>query len=222
MTAAPEFDPEAGRLRIAEPTLTVLVAHTADPVGVATEDSAEELSRLQAAGIIDGGQAHPALREALAAIVSPSLCTLRLAHSGKEMQGWVSYDAAALLLPAEEDGDDAVRTLLAVHPTLLPSALAQLVDLGPRPRVDAPEPVVWEEGAIDGVRRRWRMEAAWTLPSGLKGGDALEVLDAESGLWLLASAEGGEGLVAFPVTPTFVWRHIIRLIMRRAADTPPA
>jgi hypothetical protein len=215
VTAAPELDAQRGRLRIAEPTLTVLVAHAADPVGVGIEGADEELSRLAAAGIIAGGRAHPAIADALAAIVAPDLCTLELAHSGRSMKGWVSYDAAALLLPPADE-EEELRTLLAVHPTLLPDALARLVDLGPRPRAAAPEPVVYEEGAIDGVRRRWTLRAAWSLAGGRTGADGLEVLDTDDGLWLLAAGEGDE-LTAFPVTPTFVWRHLVRLVMRRAA-----
>jgi hypothetical protein len=203
VTAAPVLDASRGRLRIAEPTLTVLVAHAADPVAAAVESGAEEqLAALRAAGVIEGGRAHPAIAPAVAAIVRPELCTLELAYSGKAMRGWVSYDGAALLLPVRDD--DERRTLLSLHPTLLPEALARLVDLGPRPRPDATAPV--SPDAVGDVRRRWRLSAAWT-----SGGARLEILDAASGLWLLE----GEDALAWPVTPTFVWRHIVRMLMRR-------
>jgi hypothetical protein len=207
VTAAPVLDAAKGRLRIAEPTLTVLVAHAADPVGAALEvaDAETQLATLRAAGVIQGGRAHPAIASALAAIVRPELCTLELEYSGKAMRGWVSYGGAALLLPA---GDDDRRTLIQLHPTLLPEALARLVDLGPRPRPDATAPVA--AGEVGDVRRRWRLSAAWTLADGTPGGAALEILDAADGLWLLE-----RGSLAWPVTPTFVWRHIVRLLMRR-------
>lgn len=64
-------------------------------------------------------------------------------------------------------------------------------------------PVV--EGAIDGVVRRWRLQAAWRLESGTHGGAMLQVLDTEGGVWLLEPAGDGPPL-AWPVTPTFVWR----------------
>ena len=208
MTAAPVLDAAKGRLRIAEPTLTVLVAHAADPVAAALEVAGAEtqLAALRAAGVIAGGRAHPAIASALAAIVRPELCTLELEHSGKAMRGWVSYGGAALLLPAGDDDDR--RTLIQVHPTLLPEALARLVDLGPRPRPAATAPVA--AGDVVDVRRRWRLSAAWTLEDGARGGAALEILDAADGLWLLE-----RGSLAWPVTPTFVWRHIVRLVMRR-------
>jgi hypothetical protein len=137
MTAAPELSVADGRLIIGEPTLRVLVAHAADPVDVVLQgpEAVRELAALQAAGVIAGGRAHPAVAGALAAIVRPEICTLELSYSGKAMQGWIAYDAAALLLPAR-DGGDGRRTLLALHPTVVPGAIAALVDLGPRPVAD--------------------------------------------------------------------------------------
>jgi hypothetical protein len=219
MSGAVEFEPGRGRLLIGEETLRVLVAHTADPVAVAVEDGAvDELAALQAEGVISRGQAHPAVADALAAIVRPELSTLELSYGGKSMQGWASYAAAALLLP-EREGDDGRRVLLAIHPTVLPAALAELVDLGPRPRLDGAEPVVYLAGAIPDVQRHWRLEAAWTLEDGTTGGDGLEVLDTAEGLWVLTTGEEGGQPIAWPVTPTLVWRHIVRIVMRRAADT---
>ena len=212
-----EFDPEHGRLVIGEETLRVLVAHTADPVAVAAAGAVDELAELQAAGVISGGRAHPAVAEALAAIVRPDLSTLELSYSGKSMQGWASYGAAALLLPEREDGDGR-RVLLAVHPTVLPAALAQLVDLGPRSAPEDAAPVVYGPDAIPDVQRHWRLEAAWRLDDGSTGGDGLEVLDAAAGLWMLTTGEEGGQAIAWPVTPTLVWRHLVRIVMRRAAD----
>jgi hypothetical protein len=215
VTLAPEFSP-SGDLLVAEPTLAVLIAHTADPVHAAlrNDDAREQLALLQSAGVIRGGSSHPAIRGALAAIVRPDLSTLELDYAGRSMQGWVSYDNAALLLPAT--GEDERRRLMALHPTLLPEALARLVDLGPRPRPPVTEPLPLGDAAVGEVRRRWRLGATWTLDDGTNGGAGIEVLDAETGLWLLHP--GDDELLAWPVTPTFVWRQIVRLLMRRAAD----
>ncbi len=215
--AAPELSAEEGRLIISEPTLRVLVAHAADPVDVVLQgpEAVRELAALQAAGVIAGGRAHPAVAGALAAIVRPEICTLELSYSGKAMQGWIAYDAAALLLPAR-DGGDGRRTLLALHPTVVPGAIATLVDLGPRPLPEAREPV--PHGAVPAVVRRWRLEAVWQLAGDVTGGDGLEVIDSADGLWLLTEGEGES--IAWPVTPTLVWRHIVRVVMRRAADVP--
>jgi hypothetical protein len=151
MNGAAGFDPERGRLLIGEEELRVLVAHIADPVAVTVESAVDELAALQAAGVISGGRAHPAVSEALAAIVRPDLSTLELSSSGKSTRGWASYGAAALLLP-EREGDR--RQLLAVRPTVVPATLAELVDLGPRRAPDAAEPIVYVPDAIPDVRRR--------------------------------------------------------------------
>ena len=37
---------------------------------------------------------------------------------------------------------------------------------------------------------------------------------------LTTGDEGGQP-IAWPVTPTLVWRQIVRLVMRRAADAAP-
>jgi hypothetical protein len=215
VTLTPELAPN-GDLLVAEGTLAVLIAHAADPVHAAIQDDAarEQLALLQAAGVIRGGESHPAVRGALAAIVRPDLCTLELVYAGRAMQGWVSYESAGLLMPAA--GGEERRRLVSLHPTLLPEALARLVELGPRPRPDATEPLPPGDAAVGAVRRRWRLGATWTLEDGTRGGAATEVLDAETGLWLVHPRD--DELLAWPVTPTFVWRQIVRLVMRRAAD----
>jgi hypothetical protein len=215
MTLVPELRP-SGELLVAEPTLAVLIAHAADPVHAAIQDddAREQLALLQSAGLISGGGSHPAIRGALAAIVRPDLCTVELAYGGRSMQGWVSYDDAALLLPGT-DGEER-RRLISLHPTLLPEALARLVDLGPRPRPAAVKPIPCDDSSIGEVRRRWRLGATWTLDDGTTGGAAVEVLDAETGLWLVHARDAD--LLAWPATPTFVWRQIVRLVMRRAVD----
>jgi hypothetical protein len=215
VTVAPELDAK-GELLVAEDTLAVLIAHAADPVHAALqgEDAQQQLALLHAAGVIQAGSSHPAIRGALAAIVRPELCTLELAYGGRSMQGWVSHSEAALLLPAA-DGDER-RRLVPLHPTLLPEVLARLVDLGPRPRPASADPVPYEDDVVGELRRRWRLGATWTLEDGSTGGDGLEVLDADTGLWMIAPRD--DELMAWPVTPTFVWRHIVRLVMRRAAE----
>jgi hypothetical protein len=213
MTGLPELDVPQGRLLVSESALRVLVAHAADPVAVAVEDGSAvaELAALTEAGVIAGGRAHPAIAGAVAAMVEPDVCTLELSHSGKSMQGWVASGAAALLLPARDAADDR-RVLLALHPTVVPGALAGLVDLGPREQADAREPCAPDE--IADVTRRWRLVATWKLEGGAAGSDGLEVIDTPTGLWLVT----GDQPLAWPVTPTLVWRHIVRLVMRRAAE----
>lgn len=215
MIPEPVLDAAKRTLRIAEPTLATLVAHAADPVHASLEgpESEQQLALLQAAGVIEGGRSHPAIRGALKAIVRPDLCTLELRSADRVTQGWVGYESAALLRAPEEDG---TRRLLQLHPTLLPEALARLVDLGPRPRADDASRVPFDEHAFAGIRRRWSLSAGWTLEDGTEGAAGLDVLDTDEGLWVLDQPDGEEP-TALPVTPTFVWRHIVRLLMRRPA-----
>jgi hypothetical protein len=141
------------------------------------------------------------------------------------VEGGVSREAAVLLLPPRDDGR---RTLLALHPTVVPGALASLVDLGPRPGgEDGREPCVPD--AVADVTRRWQLVAQWRLPDETPGNDGLEVIDSASGLWLVTGAPVAEppdpasstpvaaAPLAWPVTPTLVWRQIVRVVMRRAS-----
>jgi hypothetical protein len=224
MSRPPELDAGQGRLLIGEPALRVLVAHAADPVAVAVEgeSAVADLAALTEAGVIAGGRAHPAIAGAVAAMVRPEVCTLELSYSGKAMQGWVSHDAAALLLPARDDADER-RVLLALHPTVVPGALAGLVDLAPREEAEGREPCS-PDGLAD-VARRWRLVARWELADGTPGSDGLEVIDTATGLWLVTGGPADQPApspLAWPVTPTLVWRHIVRLVMRRAAESRPA
>ncbi len=217
MTPQPVLDASRHTLRIAEPTLATLVAHTADPVSASLQgpEAERQLTLLQAAGVIRGGRSHPAIRDALAAMVRPELCTLELRTGERLTQGWVGYSSAALLRAPEEDG---VRRLLQLHPSLLPEALARLVDLGPRPQPEAGTPVPFDEDAFAGIRRRWCLRVGWTLESGERGAAELDVLDTDGGLWVIQAPEGDGQRVARPVTSTFVWRHVVRLLMRRPAE----
>ncbi len=144
---------------------------------------------------------------------------------------------------------DGRRTLTWLHPSLLPEALARLVDLGPRPRVMRAEPLRLSTTSLDrllevgragaaggesepldavaaelslasGLRRRWRLSSAWTLDAGGSRGGTLEAIDTDGGVWLLEGE--GERLVAWPVTPTVIWRLIVNLVMRRAGHASAA
>jgi hypothetical protein len=208
VTAAPELDAEHARLLIAPATLATLVAHAADPVNAALAPrAADELSRLQEAGVIDGGRLHPALAGPLGAIVDPGVCTLELSEGDRVARAWVGYDDAAVVL-APRDGRHAV---LGLHPTLVPAAVARLAGLGPRPRPAATAPVAPD--SLAGVTRRWRLTAEWRTAAG-PGGTELEVADTDAGLWLVAPGATGEP-AATPTDPTTVWRATVRAIMRR-------
>lgn len=214
MTPVPELESEAGGLWIAEPTLSVLVNYaTGKNIPLAeTTDSREQLALLRSAGVLDeSGKPPPAVLDALEAMAHPEAATLELSYSGKAMLGWAGYPDAALLLPAGEDGR---RRLVSVPVSLLPESLSRLVDLRWRPRPQLARSVPYYEGALAGIRRHWQLSAAWMLEDGTPATRVLEVVDTESGLWMLRPSEDG-GLMAWPSTSTSVFRCIVRLVMRR-------
>ncbi|MGH3327189.1 MAG: hypothetical protein ACRDPT_05205 [Streptomycetales bacterium] len=211
----PELDTRTGQLWAAEPAWVALVAHvTKRPVLLAryrVDDPAEQLDLLRAAGILDEhGKPHPSLSNGLDA-VEQSAVVLDLSYSGKTMRAWGGHSTAGLLLPAGEDGR---RRFTQLHVSLLPEAIARLVDLGPRPRPQPAVPVLYGDGALEGVRRHWRLEGDWRSRTGTQKHAVLEVVDTYGGLWLLRTGEDGRQ-VAWPATPTLVWRHVVQLVLRK-------
>jgi hypothetical protein len=117
----------------------------------------------------------------------------------------VTGDEVVLSTPGEDD--------LRVPADCLPGALARLVQLGPRPHASDAAPrrvgagelartlaAPGEQSLVDGLRRRWRVAA---------GRRVVEVLDTDSGLWLLMPDGAEVDLV--PVTPTRVFRLLVAL-----------
>lgn len=243
MTVVPVVDPATGSVALAPETLTVLRQYAADPAAAAP-GADQQLDLLARAGLIDANGVIGRLGDALATIVDPAICTVELHQSGKVMEGWVDSRLATLLLPP---ANDSRRTLKWVHPSLLPEALARLVDLGPRTRAVRAEPLQLSAAGLErllegdaatagevlgasaptsavaaatslgsSVRRRWRLCCAWSLEDGESGRTAIEVVDSDDGIWLLEGEK--ERLIAWPVTPTVIWRLIVRMLMRRGAD----
>jgi len=140
-----DFDSGTGRLRLDPQTCAALLAW-AD--GAPSSDPA--LAELAQQGVIHKGRPHPALVPALEALTDP-VCEVSVTRSSDEGdlpggEGGVALTAAGLLL----DAPGGLRELVTVHPTFLPAALATIVRLGPRPRVDS-EPLHLPASALDGL-----------------------------------------------------------------------
>jgi hypothetical protein len=237
MTVA--FDARTGRLRLDQKTFDCLVAWSRG----ATEPG-PELSDLQEAGAIEYGLPHPSVRPGLRA-VTESTCRLQIGSMDDHGQrrtgdGWVSRDAAALLL----DIPDGRRELITVHPTFLPMAIARVVRLGPHPRLgsdplhlpraiydgllaidraerkraaerlfrDDPEPPLRDvvESLVTDPWRLWAVTLTWTTPPGEPAGRALQVLATEAGLCLVDT--GGRDSTLWPTSATGVWRRLTLLL----------
>lgn len=221
MTAAPEFNARTGQLWLSEEAFAALLAHTTSTAGPA--DTADQLRLLNSAAAVDThGRPHDALAGSLTAICEPVRGVIELSYAGKSMRGWLGEVGGALLMPDRGDG----RRLLTHFPfSVLPGALAKVVDLGPRPRPEPAAPVRYEEGVLGGVRRHWLLTAEWGEDERPGGGAAaqkvertretqLEVIDTEGGLWRVQLDGNGER-AAWPTTPTRVWRQLVRMVLRR-------
>ncbi|MGH3344573.1 MAG: hypothetical protein ACRDPK_17235 [Carbonactinosporaceae bacterium] len=211
----PELDTRTGQLRAAEPTWIALVAHVTKRPGLLSrhrgDDTAEQLDLLRSADVLDEhGRPHPSLSNGLDA-VEQSAIVLDLSYAGKSMRAWGGHTTAGLLLPANADGR---HTFTHLRVSLLPEAIARLVDLGPGPRPQPAVPVLYGDGALEDVRRHWRLTGDWRSRAGARRHAVLEVVDTAGGLWLLRP--GGDGRqVAWPATSTLVWRHVVQLVLRK-------
>jgi hypothetical protein len=222
------FDEVSGRLRLDQAAFDRLVDVSRGDGG-----AGPDLAPLRDAGVLRDGGPHPAVADALRAIVEP-VCHLQLALTGgdgarlKAGDGWVRADEVALLVDLPEEGP---RDLVTMPADLVPAAIARMVRLGPRPRPE-PEPLPVDADVVAGLlamdpgeRRRaaeglsavvpgpsrtWRAQMTWHDPRVGVTGRAVQVVDAEPGLFL-AAADGGEGTL-WPTTPTAVWRLLIRLL----------
>ena len=132
---------------------------------------------------------------------------LRIEVDDAVAQASVADDRVVLSTPGEDD--------MTLPADCLPGALARLVELGPRPhapdaaprRVGAGElaralAAPGESPLVEGLRRRWRIEAR---RPGIRR--VVEVLDTDTGLWLLMPDGAEVDLV--PVTPTRVFRLFV-------------
>lgn len=161
---------------------------------------------LYEAGAVHDGGPHPGLARVLEALSRPVGGTLRLSYKGRSLDGWVGAARTALLTPARADGR---RTLLRVHPTLVPGALAKVVALQPRPRTSGRRSV--EDLAGDPGIVRW-----WTLrhgPAEGRAGCLLEVVDTDGGLYVVDDRG-----TATPTDPSAVLRLIVRAVRGEPAE----
>jgi hypothetical protein len=193
---AVEYDPESGALTAPAPVIAALLQEPAAPP-----------AELEASGAVAGGRLAPALERALEPVASPR-CELRLERGRRIAQGWVSAERATFVAPLP----DGRARLRSVPPEFVPDALARLNELGPRPRPEPREPRVlapadlaqriaaWPE-----LREHWRVAAAWPA-----GGRAVEVVDTDDGLWLVAS--GDHGVELRPVAAADVFLLLCALL----------
>lgn len=240
-----EFQPDTGHLRLGRATFDQLVrwyADRGDPGRAGPIPAA-----LSAAGAADPhGNLAPPVDLAFSAVTG-AICQLAIevrrvdtdTGDGAEESGsgWVTGDAATLLLPLP----DGRHELGLVHPTFLPAMLLRVVELGPRPRLATPAPVSAELTQLDQLtgadpaartaaattllgtarpRRDWQIRATWRPSAGSTGVRVVRVLDTDDGLWLVEASQ--REAVLFPTTPTAVFRALVRLLPQDHELAAPA
>ncbi|MEU7488157.1 ESX secretion-associated protein EspG [Streptomyces sp. NPDC042319] len=224
------FDGESGRLRLPLELFGALYdwAEGGRADGAGLEAFAD-------AGVLSGGQPHPAVEPVVAAIADP-VCVLSVrgaAADGSGVHGacWLGAESAALLLDAPDDSAE----LTGVAPVAVPAAVARVVGLAPRPVSDAaavPVPTaeveaLFQDGppgagypaleavgvsAADGARW-WEVATRWPDAAGIPCTGRLRVLDSTAGLWAVAGGDA-ERTTWEPVSASAVWRLLLRCFPR--------
>jgi hypothetical protein len=198
---------------------------------VVERSAAPPPAALAGTSALPGGALHPSLEQARRVIGEP-LTELWLERGDRRGRGWVAAGGSVLLHPLP----DGRLRLVSVPSGLIVDALVRLNDVGPRPRAEPAVRIALTAGAlaealaardasraglsdpdqraaldrlVRGLREHWRVAAAWTPADGAVGGRQLEILDTESGYWLIVPDD--PTIELWPTTPTAVFRGLCGL-----------
>ena len=192
------FDATTAGLRLDAEAFITLAEYAGDPAG-ACDRTLRDLAEVGA--VVDGGP-HPALRGALAAVTS-SLASLQVLVSDPDgvvlHQGWLARVSAMLT-----DVGDGTYDFASVGTEFVPTTVARLTGLGPRPRLAAGAVVV-EEVVLDGLvdnAASLRAAAAEALADLLPAWPAVSSA-VRSGGWRTSCVD-----IAFPVRDRTVARRL--------------
>jgi hypothetical protein len=128
---APHFDASTGRLRADVPAVLALVDHH---LGDETGLDADQHESLASAGVFVDGRLHGGLRAGLDAVANPCVrleVAVGTPTSTRLHHGWVD-SISALVVDQGDDGAD----LIEVDVAFLPTTIAHLTMLQPRPRLE--------------------------------------------------------------------------------------
>jgi hypothetical protein len=192
------FDATTAGLRLDAESFITLAEYATDPAGACDRT----LRDLADVGAVVDGAPHPALRGALAAVTN-SLASLQVLVTEPEgvalHQGWLARVSAMLT-----DLGDGTYDFESVGTEFVPTTIARLAGLGPRPRLAAGSVSVDEE-VLDGLVSNFVTRRAAT-------GEALADLltpwpavsaAARMGGWRTACVD-----IAFPVRDRTVARRL--------------
>jgi hypothetical protein len=221
-----EYRAESGIIVAPPDDADALLRSAAEQRGAPEEGALRQ--RLADAGALEDDRLHPDLAAALAPVHDP-VCEMRIERGTRVCHAWVARDATVLAMPQP----DARIRIVGIPTEFAPEALSRLVDLGPRPRPDAPVRLrlapgdlaallatgerpgrlgrdAAEGAALDaiaaGPTAHWRIVARF----GERRGRGIEVLDTPGGLWLVRP--DGEEVELWPATPTTVFTALVELL----------
>ncbi|MGQ0433902.1 MAG: hypothetical protein ACT452_16020 [Microthrixaceae bacterium] len=226
------YSPGEGELRIGEPHVAALAATYSVGLAEASDrfgrDVVEEL--IQVGAISSSGEVDPPLLEMAETVAQPHVeMTVTAVNAGRALGAhcWISYHTIVSVPTNRIHGPADVNVAASVD---LPSAVATLVELGPRETPDAPQRRMsygelrqvfeaprrrgkaWPEATQVPARQRrlWAVESQPTdpgmSPRRLEVGD----LGKAQGLWQVGStgAEPADIVTLTPVSPTSIWAEL--------------
>lgn len=187
-----ELEPSVGTLTGPAPVLHAFLDGVRDGWSSVPDDRRETL---RVAGAVDAdGRASPPLRRIETTLRDPAAPSLTLAGSGRRMIGRVGRTVSVVVTVPDANG---LSTLLPVHTTLLPKAVARAVSLRPGPT--PPHARAWSDVLEDSGTTR-----VWALTLGGESADAfsLTVADTTGGLYVAS------GDTARPSAPAGIYRAV--------------
>lgn len=191
-----ELEPRVGTITGPRPVIEAFLAGIRD--GWPSVEAARQ-EDLRAAGVIDAdGRAVPPLRRLEATLRDPAAPALTLTGSGRRMLGRVGRTVGIVL--TVPDADDR-STLLPVHSTLMPKAIARAVRLRSVPTPS--QPMAWSE-----LLENLPAARVWTLTLGDESSPrfSLTVADSSRGMYEAA------GDTAQPSSSAAIYRAVAAAI----------
>lgn len=199
------FDAPTGRLHLTQAGYEALLAFALESPEAPHMPGAHELSDSGMLEVVQRADSLPIL-QALDALSSPERGRLQLTYDERSADIWVDRVTAVLVLP-EEDG---LREIRPFQLSLLPLAIARLVDLRPGP-VETSPPDPQPASDLPDVIRAWTL-AGCDLDGTSRRDGAVDVIDTSRG-WYEPAAGTGD---VVPVRAHDIALRVARLIGRAA------
>lgn len=146
MTAASSFDPDSGRLALTPGALNALRLAGASGLGALPIELRKEIS---AGSLTVDNDIHPRLVSLARCLARPHVrLVLDQTGSDRQLQGWIDEQIAVLTRPSISH-PASQADVVVVPRGMVPLRLANLIALGPRPRVKLNEPAELDRSLLE-------------------------------------------------------------------------